>query len=118
MAKIVQLAAAQLDAYNRADLDAFVECYHPDVIVFDGQTLLLEGRAAFRARYESLFSRTGFGADVHQRMSLGRHCIDAECWWRLDGESGVRRTGHVLVRYRERDGFIDLVQFLSEQDEA
>ena len=116
MAKIVQLAEAQLDAYNRADLDAFVECYHPDVIVFDGQTRLVEGRAAFRARYEDLFQSAGFGADVNHRMTLGQHCIDAEQWWRFDAVSGERRTGNVLVRYRERDGLIDLVQFLREQD--
>ena len=114
MTSIVQLAAAQLDAYNRADLDAFVSCYHPDVVVFDGQTEVLVGRDAFRQRYQALFNTTGFGADVDQRMSVGRHCVDAEKWWRVEPESGHRVTGFVLVRYRERDGLIDLVQFLRE----
>ena len=35
MTDIAQLAQAQLDAYNAADLDAFIACYHPDVVVME-----------------------------------------------------------------------------------
>ena len=33
MPDISTLAQRQLDAYNARDLDAFVACYHPDVVV-------------------------------------------------------------------------------------
>jgi hypothetical protein len=109
---ISALAARQLDAYNAGDLDAFVACYHPDVVVREGEEITVEGRAAFRERYADLFARGGFGADVPGRLTEGRNCVDLERWWRLDPESGDRSEGLILVRYAERDGLIGEVQFL------
>ncbi|QEG24096.1 nuclear transport factor 2 family protein [Mariniblastus fucicola] len=104
---ITTLAIKQLDAYNRADLDGFCACYHADVRVFDGEEEKPPGIEAFRARYAKMFSKGGFGASVPTRVSLGKHCVDLEHWWR---ESGKR--GEVLVRYTEKDGLIGTVQFL------
>lgn len=109
---IQALAARQLHAYNQGDLDAFVACYHPEVQVLEGEECTVEGREAFRRRYEDLFAAGGFGAEVPQRLVQGRHCVDLEQWWRLDRDSGARRGGALLVRYTERDGLIGTVQFL------
>lgn len=107
---ITELAARQLDAYNRADLDAFCDCYHDDVAVLsDDGSEVARGRDAFRARYEALFSRRAFGASVETRVAVGAHCVDHERWWR--DVDGTREEGEVLVRYRLRDGRIDEVQF-------
>ena len=112
MTPIEALAQRQLDAYNRADLDAFVSCYHPDVCVLHGNEETIHGIDALRRRYQSLFSEWQFGASVPQRMALNTHCIDYETWWRVDPRSGERSEGQILVRYEERDGLIGTVQFL------
>ena len=105
------LAAAQLVAYNAADLDGFVDCYHPDVVVLDGQVETVSGLTAFRARYVSLFGSWQFGAEVPQRMVHNDQCFDYETWWRVDPSTGQRSEGTVVVRYVLRDGKIGTVQF-------
>lgn len=104
---IGKLAAAQLAAYNQADLDAFCACYHPEVRVFDGETEKPPGIEAFRKRYVDMFATGGFGASAPTRVIHGKHCVDLEHWWRDGGKSGK-----VLVRYTEKDGLIGVVQFL------
>lgn len=112
MSKIEQLAQQQLDAYNQADLDAFVACYHPEVEVRNGDETSINGIEEFRARYQDLFDAWQFGASVPRRIALNTHCVDLETWWRIDPETGERSEGQVLVRYQERDGRIGMVQFL------
>lgn len=107
------LVARQLDAYNRADLDAFCACYHPDVVVLDDDgSVDITGIVDFRSRYADKFARGGFGATVPQRVSLGRHCADLEHYWWIDAE-GVRHDASVFVRYTVQDNLIQTVQFLS-----
>ena len=109
---IEQLAQRQLDAYNQADLDAFVACYHQDVRVFSGNEQTISGIDQFRRQYQSLFESWQFGASVPQRLALNGHCIDFEEWWRIDPRTHERSEGQILVRYEERDGVIGTVQFL------
>lgn len=108
--RIEELATAQLAAYNRADLDGFVACYHPDVAVWQGETLQLRGRAAFREAYAAKFAAGGFGATVDARVLAGAHCVEREHWW-VDGAEG-RSEGTILVRYTVADDLIAVVQFL------
>ena len=82
MTDIAQLAQAQLDAYNAADLDAFIACYHPDVVVMEGDAISFSGREAMRERYRDLFSDWTFGASVPERLVAGSHCVDRELYWR------------------------------------
>ena len=109
---IETLAKAQLDAYNRRDLNAFVACYHGDVAVYDDGELALSGLEQFRQRYEGLFSGPPFGAEVEARLVVGSHCVDLEHWWRASPNDGGMNRGTVLVRYRLKDQLIGLVQFL------
>jgi len=104
---IAKLAADQLDAYNRADLDAFCACYHPDVRVFNGEQEKPQGMEAFRERYADMFAKGGFSATISKRVVHEKHCVDLEHWKRANG-----KTGTVLVRYTEKDGLIGIVQFL------
>ena len=106
------LAQQQLDAYNRADLDAFCLCYHEDVTVLSADgAVVASGIGPFRQRYAGKFAAGGFGAVVPERISLGAHCVDRERYWVSDPETGARREGEVLVRYTVRDGRIAVVQF-------
>lgn len=111
MSLIAQLASQQLEAYNRADLDAFVACYHESVRVFDHHELVAEGTTAFRSRYATLFARGGFGANVPERLIHDQHCVDLEHWWRIDPETGERKEGTVLVHYCQKGELIGEVRF-------
>jgi len=113
MSDISELAARQLDAYNASDLEAFVACYHEDVQVLNGDEETVRGRKDFRERYRDLFEEWSFGASVPKRFSLGKHCVDYECWWRIPPGSDERSEGLVIVRYTQKDGLIGTVQFLS-----
>lgn len=111
---VAELAARQLEAYNRADLDAFCDCYHEQVRVLDEHGRpTMEGLAAFRERYGAMFEKLAdVAAEVETRLVLGRHCVDLEHWSRTDPATGERSSGTVLVRYTERDGKLAVVEFL------
>ena len=111
---VAELAARQLEAYNRADIEAFSACYHEQVRVLDEDgRVTMEGIATFRERYGSLFEMLAeIHAEVDERLVLGRHCVDLERWSRLDPKTGERSEGIVLVRYTERDGKLAIVEFL------
>jgi len=112
MSLIRDLAQRQLDAYNSADLDAFVASYSQDVRVFEREKLISEGKEAFRERYTALFTSFHFGASVEERLTEGDHCIDLERWWRIDPETKERTEGKILVCYTLHEGLIGLVRFL------
>jgi hypothetical protein len=112
---VVTLSKRQLEAYNRADLDAFCACYHPDVEVMgeDG-AVSTRGMEQFRARYADRFGKSrDVKAEIHVRVALGRHVIEREAWSRVDRETGAPASGEILVRYTERDGLIRWVEFLA-----
>jgi len=112
MSVIKSLAIRQLEAYNASDLEAFVACYHPEVVVTEGDTEVCRGREAFRERYRPMFEGWEFGGTVPQRLHLAGHCIDFEHYWRIDPGTGNRTEGQILVRYEARDDLIGRVQFL------
>ena len=112
MERIAELARAQLSAYNAADLEGFVSCYHPSVEVREGEQLICEGRAAFRERYRALFEGCEFGGEVPERVAAGGHCVDLELWWRVAPKTGERSEGRLLVHYTLRDELIGSVRFL------
>ena len=116
MTTIAALAARQLAAYNAGDLDAFVACYHPDVVVWEGEAVTVRGRDAMRERYADLFAAGGFGATVPARLTEGAHCVDLEAWWREDTETGDRTEGRLLVRYTARGAHIGAVHFLLDPE--
>ncbi len=112
MQAIEALAARQLDAYNRSDLDAFSDCYHPDVVVLDGETIAYTGREALKERYRPMFEDWSFGARVTNRLTTDDHCVELEHWWRTPPGGGERSEGILIVRYTLKDKLIGTVQFL------
>jgi hypothetical protein len=111
---VLQLSRAQLQAYNRADLDAFCACYHPEVRVLEADgTVRSQGMEAFRARYAGLFADfEAVYAEVDARLLLGAHVVERERWSRRHRLTGEVSSGEVLVRYTERDGTIAVAEFL------
>jgi hypothetical protein len=113
MSEIATLAARQLAAYNASDLDAFVACYHPDVVVRDSDEIIARGRDAFRERYSDLFARWEFGAEVPERVHHGTHCVDKETYWRTNPDTQEHQRDSVMVHYSLRDRLIGSVHFFS-----
>ncbi len=111
---VLALSRRQLDAYNRADLDAFAACYHPEIEVLDESgTVSQRGMEAFRARYATMFATfRDVHAEVDERLVLGPHVVERERWSRVHRDTGEKTSGLVLVRYTEVAGLIRYAEFL------
>lgn len=113
---VVALSKRQLAAYNRADLDAFCACYHPDIEVLDETgAVLRRGMDEFRPRYAELFARhRDVRAEVDERIVLGSHVVERERWSRVERDTGTEHSGVVIVRYTARDGLLRWAEFLRD----
>lgn len=112
--RVLSLAKRQLAAYNAADVKAFVDCFHAEVVVLDASGKVAHrGKKAFREVYATVFATyTEVHAEVTERIQLGEHLIEKESWSRVHRESGERLSGEVLVRWSEQGGLLRWVQFL------
>lgn len=100
---------AQLEAYNARDLERFIECYTPDVVVEDGLgNLLMQGHATMRERYGPMFSKF---PDLHcrivSRIRIADYVVDEE---RITGR-GPDEV-HAVAIYRLAGDKIAHVRFL------
>lgn len=74
-----QVVAAQLDAYNRKDLDALLACYAADACMYVyPAALVASGHAALRERMALRFAEPDLHAELRQRVVLGEVVIDDE----------------------------------------
>lgn len=105
------LAQAQLEAYNRHDLNAFCACYHPEVKVVSlaDDRVISHGIDEFREKYRIRFSSSPeLRCELKSRIVLEASVIDEEL---VSGSSGTTGTSHVVAIYGFRDGLIDRVWF-------
>lgn len=96
------LVQAQLEAYNRQDIDAFLAVYHPacEFVRWGGQ-VELRGHAEWRPRYLALWAGSPrLQARILNRIVLGRHVIDLE---QLDNAADGPRRPVVVMYEVERD---------------
>lgn len=110
---VLELSDAQLDAYNRRDIDAFCRCYHDDVVVLDerGQCVH-QGIEAFRTAYTQLFETHEIHAWITERIHIQNHVVEKETWQRTCIQTGEKSGGDVIVRYTEKEQKIAIVEFL------
>lgn len=104
------LAARQLEAYNRGDADAFAACYAEDVAILrlPGNDVVVEGREALRAHYADLFRREPLRrAELLARTVCGAFVIDHE---RVTSAPGAAPRFAVAI-YEARDGLLRRVWF-------
>lgn len=74
------LAQRQLNAYNLRRLDAFVDCYHPEVKIYNypGQ-LQSTGKEAMREGYGPMFENTpNLHCELVNRIVIGKQVVDKE----------------------------------------
>ena len=74
------IVQAQLEAYNRQDVDAFLATFHPDVeFIRWSSKVELCGHAAFRQAYGALWARSPeLNARILNRIAMGRFVLDVE----------------------------------------
>ncbi|CAM5765204.1 steroid Delta-isomerase [Labrys miyagiensis] len=73
------VVAAQLEAYNRRDIEAFMACWHEDAVYFaHPDTLLARGAAEIRARHLDRFRESALHGRLIARLSVGDLVVDRE----------------------------------------
>jgi hypothetical protein len=109
-----RVVQAQVDAFNRRDVDAFMAGYAPDAIHWAHPAdTTFAGAARIRAHYTELFSDpdiTRLHATVRKRMVQGPYVIDEEYIVGLPADDP-----HVsVIIYEVRDGLIRNVWFIED----
>jgi hypothetical protein len=105
-----EIVQAQVEAYNRRDLDGFLSFYADDAQIFDyPDRLLMSGKDAMREGYRKLFEPAPqLHAAILHRIAFDRFVIDQE---KVTGrQDGV--TIEAVAIYEVRDGRIVRVTFL------
>lgn len=103
------IVQAQLDAYNRHDLEAFLSFYADDAILARHPDVVTQtGKVEMRARYEKRFKTPNLHAEVLRRTVFGRFVIDHE---RVSAPPAQGATEAVAI-YEVKDGKIVRVTFL------
>lgn len=109
--RAIELAQAQLDAYNARDIDAFMACYTKDVEIRDQHTgeLIDAGHEAVRAGYTRLFAAAPhLHCQLVKRVACGRWVVDEELLTGHPRGNGVR----AVAIYETVPGGIRKVWFL------
>jgi hypothetical protein len=105
-----EIVQAQVDAYNRHDLEGFLSFYADDAKIFDyPDRPLFSGKDAMRERYRKLFEPAPqLRASILHRIAFDRFVIDQEkVTGRADGQ-----VIEVVAIYEIKDGRIATVTFL------
>ena len=109
MSNTVSLIQRQLDAYNAQDLDAYVACYAPDVVVAGlNGTVTETGREALRTRYAKAFATYPENkARLVNRIAVGNTVVDHEDVSRGPGKEQFE----IIAIYTVKNGLIARVDF-------
>lgn len=101
---------AQLEAYNRHDVDAFAATYAPDVRIYNHPAeLQVSGIDQLRQTYAEFFaSAPNVHATVTTRIVQGDHVIDHETAAGLPGGEVIR----AVAIYQVKNGKIQNVWFI------
>ena len=98
----------QVDAFNAHDIDAFLACYAPDVVVRHGDgRVLMHGHEEMRGSYSAFFADPQLHARIVNRLQAGDWTVDEERVTVADTNM------HALVGYQVRNGLIHTVVMLA-----
>jgi hypothetical protein len=117
MSRPEDVVHAQLEAYNRHDMEAFVATYHPGIRIcrFPHGDLLMAGHDGLRAGYRSRFAPgSRIRAEVVTRIVQGNLVIDAE---RIRGVLPDRDLEATAI-YEVEQGLITRAWFIRDWPEA
>ena len=110
--RAADVVARQAEAYNAADLEGFLACYAPTVVIRSGEGIVLsDGLEAMREAYAGWFeSMRGLRAEIVTRVERGGWVVDDE---HVTAEGLDLRA---LVAYRVRDDLIDTVVIMTDEE--
>jgi len=103
--------AAQLEAYNNRDIEAFMANYSQDCLVEDGAgNQLMQGWDAMYQSYQKMFEQSPeLHCNLVSRIILDDYILDEE---RVTGRTGNNGESHVVAVYKVVDELITHVRFL------
>lgn len=102
---------AQLEAYNRRDLEGFLAFYADDAVLLKHPGEVTEaGKAQMRTRYERRFATPNLHAEIVKRIVFGHFVIDHE---RITAPPAPGEREAVAI-YEVKDGKIVRVTFLNK----
>ena len=103
------VVAAQLEAYNRRDLEGFLAFYTDDAVLLDYPDKVTQvGKQAMRERYTKRFANPNIRAVVVKRIAYGNFVIDHE---QITAPPAPGMIEAVAI-YEVRDGKIVRVTFI------
>lgn len=107
-----ELANVQLEAYNKRDIDGFLEPYSDTVKVFnEKRELLYQGIETMRTQYSAMFDRTpDLNCNLLNRIAVGNTVIEHE-----EVTFGEGRKIYAIVMYKVGFGKIQEVHFLDRK---
>ncbi len=108
----IQLAQAQLDAYNIQDMEAFLNCYSDDVEIYNfPNELVYKGKDKMRERYQKSWAKNPNQiARVSKRIVNKRTVVDRE---HVTGRVKQEEV-NIIVIYKIKDFKIKQVYFIRE----
>ena len=109
-----QVVQAQVDSYNARNLERFINCYSPDIVILDGEgNQMTKGHEGMRQLYAGLFEQSPkLHAEIKTRITSGQYVIDEEHITGINLK-GYPSEMHAAVVYRVSDGKITRVQMFS-----
>jgi uncharacterized protein (TIGR02246 family) len=110
MSAVSDVVDAQVDAYFARDLERFVACYAPDVVITNAAgEVLADGHDAVRRMYEGLFENSPkLAGRIVDRIQVGNFVADHE---QIEGINlpGAPTSIEAIVVYEVADGKISRV---------
>jgi|KBSMisStaDraftv2_1062788.scaffolds.fasta_scaffold515082_2 hypothetical protein len=111
----IEVVQAQLEAYNRRDLEGFLATFSDDATVFDlgVPAPIIVGKQAIRERYRDLFGRSPtLHCTIVTRAALGRAVVDLE---HITGRNGAPDPFEVMAIYEVNNGYIARLHFVRNE---
>lgn len=105
------IVQAQLDAYNRHDLDGLLAFYADDAVLVNYPDQITQtGKAQMRARYEKRFAQPNVRAEILERIVFSNFVVDHE---RITAPPATDVI-EAVATYEVKDGKIVRVTFLTK----
>lgn len=115
MSEVTQVIDTQIDAYFARDLERFIACYAPDIVITAAAgAVLLEGHDGMRQMYGQLFDNSPqLAGRIVNRIVVGNFVADHE---EIEGVNMPGRPTSIqaIAVYQVTDGKISRVALYSE----
>jgi hypothetical protein len=105
-----QVVQAQVEAYNKHDIEAFMALHSPNIVLYSlpDNSIIVQGLEAIRERYTQRFSNPELHAEIVNRMVLNNRVIDHEHVKGIEANQIVK----AIAIYEIEDELIQRVWFI------